>query len=138
MCRKITFVFIAAVLAFAVSENTSETQLEESYSPEQAHAEAKESIDALLQAGKKDSACRQLANASKKEISNGQENTQRLLNRMDVGKNCHTAGLSAYNAAKRRESNAKRAADTATRNCNKAKNARVKVGSKSLSQFKVG
>merc|ERR1711967_69870 len=94
-------------------------------------------LASAVQEDKSDSACRKLANGSKQEISNGQKNTQRLLNRMDVGKNCHTAGLSAYNAAKRRESNAKKAADTATRNCNKAKNVRVKVGSKSLSQFKV-
>merc|ERR1712070_1083842 len=114
---RFTFVLVATLLAFAVSESTPETELEESYSPEQAHAEAQQSIDALLQEGKKDSACRNLATGTKKEITDGQRNTQRLVNRMDVGKNCHTAGLAAYNGAK---------------------SARVQVGAKSLSQFKVG
>merc|ERR1712216_1103085 len=121
---RFTFILAATLLAFAVSESTPETELEESYSPEQAHAEAQQSIDALLQMGKKDSACRNLATGTKKEITDGQRNTQRLINRMDVGKNCHTAGLSAYNAANSA--------------CNRAKGARVQVGAKSLSQFKVG
>merc|ERR1712227_756520 len=113
---RFAFVVVAILLAFAVSESTIETELEESYSPEQAHADAQQSIDALLQEGKKDSACRNLASGTKKEITDGQRNTQRLVNRMDVGKNCHTAN----NA------------------CNRAKGARVQVGSKTLSQFKVG
>jgi hypothetical protein len=121
-----------AVAALIVLASALQEEINEDFS------EASQAVEVMLQEGKSDSACRKLANGSKLEISNGQKNTQRLLNRMDVGKNCHTAGLSAYNAAKRRESNAKRAADTATRNCNKAKNVRVKVGSKSLSQFKVG
>jgi hypothetical protein len=125
--RVIFAVAALIVLASAVQEDINDEDF----------SEASQAVDVMLQEGKSDSACRKLANGSKLEISNGQKNTQRLLNRMDVGKNCHTAGLSAYNAAKRRESNAKRAADTATRNCNKAKNVRVKVGSKSLSQFKV-
>merc|ERR1711906_106733 len=98
---------VATLLAFAVSEFAPETELEESYSPEQAHADAQQSIDALLQEGKKDSACRNLATGTKKEITDGQRNTQRLVNRMDVGKNCHTAGLAAYNAAKSRETSAR-------------------------------
>merc|ERR1711906_1238 len=98
---------VATLLAFAVSEFAPETELEEAYSPEEAHADAQRSIDALLQEGKKDSACRNLATGTKKEITDGQRNTQRLVNRMDVGKNCHTAGLAAYNAAKSRETSAR-------------------------------
>merc|ERR1712205_264604 len=122
--RSFHVLLVATLLAFAVSEFAPETELEEAYSPEEAHADAQQSIDALLQEGKKDSACRNLATGTKKEITDGQRNTQRLVNRMDVGKNCHTAGLAAYNAA----NNA----------CNRAKGARVQVGAKSLSQFKVG
>merc|ERR1712070_408027 len=135
---RFTFVLVATLLAFAVSESTPETELEESYSPEQAHAEAQQSIDALLQEGKKDSACRNLATGTKKEITDGQRNTQRLVNRMDVGKNCHTAGLAAYNAAKSRETSARNQYHSANNACNRAKGARVQVGAKSLSQFKVG
>merc|ERR1712227_267550 len=135
---RFAFVVVAILLAFAVSESTIETELEESYSPEQAHADAQQSIDALLQEGKKDSACRNLASGTKKEITDGQRNTQRLVNRMDVGKNCHTAGLSAYNAAKSRETRARNAYHSANNACNRAKGARVQVGSKTLSQFKVG
>merc|ERR1712205_248502 len=73
---------VATLLAFAVSEFAPETELEEAYSPEEAHADAQQSIDALLQEGKKDSACRNLATGTKKEITDGQRNTQRLVNRM--------------------------------------------------------
>merc|ERR1711966_161837 len=124
---------VATLLAFA-----AETELEEAYSPEEAHADAQQSIDALLQEGKKDSACRNLATGTKKEITDGQRNTQRLVNRMDVGKNCHTAGLGAYNAAKSRETSARNQYHSANNACNRAKGARVQVGAKSLSQFKVG
>jgi hypothetical protein len=129
---------VATLLAFAVSEFAPETELEEAYSPEEAHADAQQSIDALLQEGKKDSACRNLATGTKKEITDGQRNTQRLVNRMDVGKNCHTAGLGAYNAAKSRETSARNQYHSANNACNRAKGARVQVGAKSLSQFKVG
>merc|ERR1711968_400658 len=118
---RFAFVVVATLLAFAVSESTIETELEESYSPEQAHADAQRSIDALLQEGKKDSGCRNLASGTKKEITDGQRNTQRLVNRMDVGKNCHTAGLSAYNAAKSRETRARNAYHSANNACNRAK-----------------
>jgi hypothetical protein len=101
-------------------------------------AEASQAVQVLLQEGKSDSACRKLATGTKKEITDGQRNTQSLINRFDIGKNCHKAGLGAYNAAKTRQANAKRASDTAVRNCNKAKNARVTVGLKPLSAFKVG
>merc|ERR1711990_1362486 len=136
--RRFHVVLVATLLAFAVSEFAPETELEEAYSPEEAHADAQQSIDALLQEGKKDSACRNLATGTKKEITDGQRNTQRLVNRMDVGKNCHTAGLAAYNAAKSRETNARNQYHSANNACNRAKGARVQVGAKSLSQFKTG
>jgi len=134
---RLSFVVVATLLAFAVSE-IIETEVEESYSPEQAHADAQHAIDALIQLGRKDSACRSLSHTTKKEIKDGQRNTQRLINRMDVGKNCHKAGLSAYNAAKSHETRARNAYHSANNACNRAKGARVQVGSKTLSQFKVG
>merc|ERR1719502_2314410 len=133
---RFAFVVVATLLAFAVSESTIETELEESYSPEQAHADAQQSIDALLQEGKKDSACRNLASGTKKEITDGQRNTQRLVNRMDVGKNCHTAGLSAYNAAKNREKNARNAYNSAKSKANKATSKPIKISGITLSKVK--
>jgi len=121
-----------AVAALIVLASALDEEINKNFS------EASQAVEVMLQQGKGDSACRKLATESGKEISDGARNTQSLLNRMDVGKNCHTAGLAAYNAAKRREADAKKSANTATHNCNKAKNVRVRVGSKSLSQFKVG
>merc|ERR1711871_1444434 len=142
MMNRYHVMLVATLFAFAVSEITPDTQLEEAVdSPawlKAAYAEAQESIDTLLQSGKKDSACRNLAKGSKKEITDGQRNTQNLVNRMDVGKNCHTAGLAAYQAAQRRETSARNAYHSANNACNRAKGARVQVGAKSLSQFKVG
>merc|ERR1712224_952038 len=57
---------------------------------------------------------------------------------MDVGQNCHKSGLAAYTSAQGREKTAKKASSKAAKECTKAKNARVQVGAKALSAFKVG
>jgi len=134
--RTTFFLLFAAVLAFATSEMVSpETELMES---ENIYRAAKESLDVLLQEGKSDSACRNLASNSKKEIETGRKNNQALLDRMDVGKNCHKAGLEAVNAAQKREKKAGKTASSARNACNKARNAKVTVATKTLAQFKVG
>jgi hypothetical protein len=120
-----------AVAALIVLASALQEEINEDFS------EASQAVEVMLQEGKSDSACRKLANGSKLEISNGQKNTQGLVNRMDVGKNCHTAGLAAYQAAKRRETSARNQYHSANNACNRAKGARVQVGARSLSQFKV-
>merc|ERR1711998_745278 len=103
---------------------------------QQLHKEASNDVAALIEAGKTKDACAKLADSSIKEITDGQRNTQRLVNRMDVGKNCHTAGLAAYNAAKSRETSARNAYHSANNAYNRAKGARVKISPFTVSKVK--
>merc|ERR1711998_271372 len=103
---------------------------------QQLHKEASNDVAALIEAGKTKDACAKLADSSIKEITDGQRNTQRLVNRMDVGKNCHTAGLAAYNAAKSRETSARNAYHSANNAYNRAKGARVKTSPFTVSKVK--
>merc|ERR1711988_1763448 len=103
---------------------------------QQLHKEASKDVAALIEAGKTKDACAKLADSSIKEITDGQRNTQRLVNRMDVGKNCHTAGLAAYNAAKSRETSARNAYHSANNAYNRAKGARVKTSPFTVSKVK--
>merc|ERR1711988_1246233 len=105
---------------------------------QQLHKEASNDVAALIEAGKTKDACAKLADSSIKEITDGQKNTQRLVNRMDVGKNAHTAGLAAYNAAKSRETKARTAYHSANKAASKAKSKPIKMRPISLSQVKTG
>merc|ERR1711959_487580 len=67
MVRVTFLLLLACALSFAVPETEYE------YSPEEAHNDAQASIDALVQTGKGDSACRKLASQTKKEIEDGKK-----------------------------------------------------------------
>merc|ERR1719253_419116 len=131
-----SFVMACALLAVAITALPADDVVAEALpvdvAPEtelyveQLHKEASDDIASLMEAGKTKDACSTLADSSKKEITDGQKNTQRLLNRMDVGKNCHTAGLAAYNSAKKRETKARNAYHSANNAANRAKGARIK------------
>merc|ERR1711871_586931 len=135
-------VFLAvAITALPADDLVAETLPADNVAPDtelyvQAlHKEASKEVAALIEAGKTKDACAQLAASSKKEITDGAKNTQTLVNKMDVGKNCHTAGLAAYNAAKNRETSARNAYHSANNKASRAKGARITVTAP-LSKFK--
>merc|ERR1712110_405567 len=103
MSARVTFLLLlAGVLSFTTSEFVPETD----YSLTEAHEDAQAHINELLQEGRSDSACRNVAKNAKKEITNGQKNTQKLLNKMDVGKNCKNAGQTQTPQRKRQTKSA--------------------------------
>merc|ERR1711968_140569 len=130
MTKRLALIAIVALFAFAASE-TLDT-VDDSHTM---HQEAKDTISSLLQTGKKDSACRKLASGTISELKSSIKNTNKLISKMDVGKNCHTAGLSAYNAAKARTNNLKNDWTKKNKKCNSAKNAKVTI-TKPISSFK--
>jgi hypothetical protein len=69
-------------------------------SSEDPHAEAKEAIADLLQKGKDDSQCRELAKDTIKGIKKDIEAAQKLADVYDKGHNCHTSGQSEVTKAK--------------------------------------
>jgi hypothetical protein len=131
-----SFVMACALLAVAITALPADDVVAEALpvdvAPEtelyveQLHKEASDDIASLMEAGKTKDACSTLADSSIKEITDGQRNTQRLVNRMDVGKNCHTAGLAAYNSAKKAEGNSKTNYNSAKKAASKAKSAPIK------------
>jgi hypothetical protein len=76
---------------------------------EEIHEEARAHVDSLIQDGSTKNACQQLADGTIKELKDGAATSQKLIDGMDMGKDCHKAGLAAYNAAKQAEADAKTA-----------------------------
>jgi hypothetical protein len=99
------------------------------------HQEAAEAIQVLVQEGKNDSACRNLASSSIKEITDNIRNTQKLINKTPDGSRCKHAGQEAVVAAQRHESRAKTSKFEAITRWNKAKNVRVSVRAMRLTDF---
>jgi chemotaxis protein histidine kinase CheA len=69
-------------------------------SDDEAHAAAKETIDMLLQEGKDDSACRDLAKTTIKEIKDSIDAGQKAYDAVDKGFDCHKEGQAAVTNAK--------------------------------------
>merc|ERR1711998_257202 len=93
----------------------------------QLHKEASKDIASLIEAGKPKDACTTLADSTISETKNGVATSQKVLNRLDFGKNCHTSGLAAYNSAKKRESNDKKKVSDAQKALSKAKNHKFQI-----------
>jgi len=104
-------------------------------------AAAHESIQALSEAGKSDTACRNMAKADSKAIEDDIKADQKLINALPTGASCHKHtgnGSAQIRAAKSALSKAKDAASRAKTNCNNAKKAPVKVGKIPLTALSKG
>jgi hypothetical protein len=98
------------VLILAVAALCSALPLED-----EAHVAAKETIDMLLQQGKDDSACRDLATSTIKEIKDSVDAGQKAYDAVDKGFNCHKEGQDGVKKAKEEKSKAdKKYADSKT------------------------
>lgn len=75
----------------------------------EAHAQAQEAVDALIQAGNDENACRTLANTEIKEIEVTVQNAQSALNAMDDGSSCPDEGQEDIKAAQTHKSDADQA-----------------------------
>merc|ERR1719453_1880078 len=75
------------------------------------HEEARTQVSSLLESGKTKDACASLAANMIKTVNDNAKNIQKALDAMDMGKNCHQAGLKAYTDAQTAEGKAKTKAD---------------------------
>merc|ERR1712167_434747 len=90
-------------------------------------AEAVEELR-LLQETRSDNACKKLATSTINEITRSINTNQKMLNRLYTGHKCHTEGVKAQNAAKKRKDTATRNYSNAKKKYNKTRNAQVDFG----------
>jgi len=94
-------------LAIAATAIPSDYAPEETLIGAEAHAEAQARVNALLAAGKTDSACRDLAQADIKAVENDVKTQQNILKNLPDGKSCNAEGQKEVTKAK----NTKKKAD---------------------------
>jgi chemotaxis protein histidine kinase CheA len=104
------FVLLFAAVA-VISAAPTDTEVPDYY---EAHAEAQQTIDQLLQDGKDDSACRDLAKETIKDIKTTVETSQKTYDSVDKGFNCHKEGQDAVMKAKEQKSFAEKKFKDAT------------------------
>merc|ERR1711871_1134124 len=128
-------IFAIAALVVATSALPSNVEEPVSATHRQAAEEAQSTITELLQAGKDEGACADLADATIKEVVDSVDNQQKILDALDTGADCPKEGQDAVDAA---------TADLQTANKNKqdadaalaaAKTAMVKISPKTLSSL---
>jgi len=86
--KTLALLFVVAALCSAVP------------SDQEAHIAAKKTIDMLLQDGKDDSACRDLAKTTIKEVEENVKSSQKSYDSVDKGFDCHKEGQLAVTKAK--------------------------------------
>merc|ERR1712167_272012 len=126
-----TFMLILAVVALAAALPEDQTVPETSFTQvmdedAQIHAEAVEELR-LLQETRSDNACKKLATSTI---------NQKMLNRLYTGHKCHTEGVKAQNAAKKRKDTATRNYSNAKKKYNKTRNAQVDFGRYTFSSLR--
>merc|ERR1711871_1066463 len=128
-------IFAIAALVVATSALPSNVEEPVSATHRQAAEEAQSAITELLQAGKDEGACADLADATIKEVEDSVANQQKILNSLDTGADCPKKGQDAVDNAKGQLQAAiknKKDADDAWA---AAKTAMVKISPKSLSSL---
>lgn len=117
-----------AVLAIAASANSHNDDFEN----------AKATVQELIQSGKDDNACRDLAKASSNEVKNNIATQQKVLDGMSKGESCDTEGQDLIKAAKNALKDAKLDENTKKGKLEKAQNKKINFGDFSFNQLTEG
>merc|ERR1711998_224786 len=128
-----------AVTVAALPSNTEhESVVPENSFLEESYQNAKETVRMMQSQGKDDNACRDLADATEKEVKDNAKTAQELMNKIPTGKTCNEEGQAAVKAAE----NAKNEADDnykkAQKKCDDAKDATVVFPGYALSSLTEG
>merc|ERR1712159_253893 len=100
--------------------------------------EAKNQVTALLQSGKDQGACADLAASTIKEVEDAVSAQQKILNSLDTGSECHKEGQAAVDSAQSSLESANSALTDAQKAFADAENAPVSVPAKAFSTLKEG
>merc|ERR1711871_1751305 len=90
--------------------------------------DAKQTVTGLMQAGKKDAACKELADASKKEVTDSVAAQQKAVKAMPNGSQCKDEGKELVTAAEADVKKAKSAVTDAQNKVNAAKAVKINFG----------
>merc|ERR1711998_35387 len=134
-------IVIVAVLALAVnaipsSDVVPETELFDESADD--YAKAKATVQSLLEAGKNDKACRDLATSSKKAIEDDVKADQKILDALPDGSDCAKKGQALVTSTKAEADKAAKAEKDAKAAHDKASKANVDFGSIPYNQLTPG
>jgi len=100
--------------------------------------EAKATVESMIQAGKGQGACADLAAATVKEVEDSVDSAQKILNSLDTGSDCPNKGQSAVDAAQSDLDQANKDKEAAEAAAASAADAEVNFGSMPLSSLTEG
>merc|ERR550514_1262889 len=100
--------------------------------------EAKDQVTALLQSGKDEGACADLAASTIKEVENAVDSQQKILDSLNTGADCHKEGQAGVDAAQKTLKSANSALTAAEKAFSDAEDAPVAVPAKSFASLKEG
>merc|ERR1711988_1529839 len=137
MITMLAFAALATALPSA-DEVVPEMELMQATATMSAHAEAKATVESMIQAGKDEGACADLAAASIKEVEDAVDSNQKILDGLDTGADCPNKGQSAVDAAQSALDNAQNEKQSADAAAAAAASASVDFGSVPLSSLTPG
>merc|ERR1712196_417508 len=116
---------LALFAASAIAESVEPADME---FLEASFEDAKQTVTGLMQAGKKDAACKELADASKKEVTASVAAQQKAVKAMPNGSQCKDEGKELVTAAEADVKKAKSAVTDAQNKVNAAKAVKINFG----------
>jgi len=134
-------IYFAALLALAVTVAalpSNDNITPEMSFMEQSYAEAKETVRMMQARGQNDNACRDLAEATEKEVKDNVKTAQELMDKSDRGESCKDEGKPAIKQAEDAKKEADDKYKDAKKKCEDAKEAQVDFPSYALSSLTEG
>merc|ERR1711988_31960 len=119
---------IADVTELPESANTESVEPADMEFLQASFEDAKQTVTGLMQAGKNDAACKDLADASKREVTDSVAASQKAVKAMPNGSQCDGEGKELVTAAEANVAKAKTAVSDAQNKVNAAKAVKINFG----------
>jgi hypothetical protein len=139
MQSSITIALVLVAVAVAIpSEFVPEDALEQYTTTDSDYEHARKTVQSLMQTGKADKQCRDLATASKKAVEDDVKADQKILDALPTGDSCKNEGQGLVSSSQKSLAQAKSDEDGAKKKLDKAKAANVDFGSIPYNQLTPG
>merc|ERR1740138_1293309 len=139
MQSSITIALVLVAVAVAIpSEFVPEDGLEQYTTTDSDYQHARKNVQSLMQTGKTDKECRDLAKSSKKAIEDDVKADQKILDALPTGDSCKNEGQSLATSTQKSLAQAKSDHDNAEKKLKKAKAANVDFGTVPYNQLTPG
>jgi len=130
MQSSITLALVLVAVAVAIpSEFVPEDALEQYTTTDSDYEHARKTVQSLMQTGKADKQCRDLATTSKKAVEDDVKADQKILDALPTGDSCKNEGQGLVSSSQKSLAQAKSDEDGAKKRLDKAKAANVDFGS---------